>query len=368
MRKLGLVLFVLCCLALTISAFAQDDMMDMPLATGLNNPRHISFGPDGTLYIAEAGIGGDMAAPSPIGGSDVLIGQTAQVTAVSPDGEQSVFIGNLTSSFADFAYEGVTAVLVDETSAWVVTGIGPKAADLPEGYSPMMSVLQYSLEGGMEMMGAVDLAAWEAENNPDGTDDLASNPQDIAVGPDGTVYIVDASGNSLLSWTEADSLQLVASWEVDPTFETPAPVPTSVEVAPDGAIYVSFLTGFPFPAGGARIEKWVDGALAETYEGLTMVTDVAIGQDGNVYAVQFSTGLGEQGFNPMSGSVVMVSMDGITPVAEGLNFPYGIAQDAEGNWVVSVNSSFAEPGSGMVLYVHEGMMMPGMEPAATPES
>ncbi len=99
-----------------------------------------------------------------------------------------------------------------------------------------------------------------------------------------------------------------------------------------------------------------------------MVTDVAVGQDGNVYAVQFASGLGETGFTPLSGSVVMVSADGITPVAEGLNFPYGIAQNADGEWAVTVNSAFGEAGSGMVLWVEEGMTMPGAEPVATPES
>ncbi|MFN8374949.1 MAG: ScyD/ScyE family protein [Anaerolineae bacterium] len=365
-RKLGMILLVMCCLALTISVMAQDDM-SAPLATGLNGPRHVAFGPDGTLYIAEAGTGGDNQVPGMVGGT-VQVGSTAQVSAVSADGEQSVLLPEMTSAFADFATEGVSSVLVDDEYAWVVmAGLGPAPADVPEGLPPTASVLQISL-ASMEIENVIDVYGFEQANNPDGTEDLASNPQDIAVGPDGTLYIVDASANSLLSWTEADGLQLVAAWAVDETGENPAPVPTSVAVDADGAIYVGFLTGFPFPTGGARIEKWVDGALAETYEGLTMVTDVAIGQDGNLYAVQFASGLGEQGFNPLSGSVVMVSDEGITPVVEGLNFPYGIAQDADGNWVVSVNSAFAEAGSGMVLYVVEGMTMPGAEPAATPES
>ena len=33
------------------------------LATGLTNPRHIGFEPDGLLYVAEAGTGGDMLPP-----------------------------------------------------------------------------------------------------------------------------------------------------------------------------------------------------------------------------------------------------------------------------------------------------------------
>ena len=33
-----------------------------PFASGLTNPRHVRFGPDGLLYVAEAGIGGDQPA------------------------------------------------------------------------------------------------------------------------------------------------------------------------------------------------------------------------------------------------------------------------------------------------------------------
>jgi DNA-binding beta-propeller fold protein YncE len=365
LRRIGLLIFVLGCLWLSVMVFAQDDA---PVASGLNYPRHLSYGADGTLYIGESGTGGDIEAPSPAGGGTIMVGRTAQVTAISTDGTQTVFIPEITSAIVDFGAMGVTDILVGEESAWVLIGQGPTPEDMPEGLGPMNALVQFDL-ATMEMVNSVDLFAFEQENNPDGTDDLASNPQDFAVAPDGTVYIVDASGNSLLSWTEADGLQLVTAWTGDDT--NAPPVPTTVAVDADGAVYVGFLTSFPFPAGGSRIEKWVDGALAETYEGLTLVTDVVIGQDGNIYAVQFASELGEQGFVPNSGSVVMVSADGVTVIAEGLNFPYGVAQSPDGNWVVSVNSAFVEPGTGMVLNVHEGMTMPvatpEIEPASTPE-
>src|SRR5688572_3069977 len=65
------------------------------IASGLNNPRHITFAADGTLYIAEAGTGGDVDAEGPFG--PVKAGETAQISAVSPDGEQSVPLPGLIS-------------------------------------------------------------------------------------------------------------------------------------------------------------------------------------------------------------------------------------------------------------------------------
>jgi hypothetical protein len=47
--------------------------------------------------------------------------------------------------------------------------------------------------------------------------------------------------------------------------------------------------------------------------------------------------------------VVTVSDDGIETVAEGLNYPYGIARSPDGVLVVTVNSAFSDPDSGMVV-------------------
>src|SRR5690348_14103362 len=44
-------------------ASASDDPGAV-VAQGLDNPRQLSFGPDGTLYVAESGTGGDQACQS----------------------------------------------------------------------------------------------------------------------------------------------------------------------------------------------------------------------------------------------------------------------------------------------------------------
>ncbi|MBK8022297.1 MAG: hypothetical protein IPK19_12915 [Chloroflexi bacterium] len=49
---------------MTGAAVAQDEDV---VATGLNNPRNVFLTADGTLYIAEAGAGGDSGSPGPFG-------------------------------------------------------------------------------------------------------------------------------------------------------------------------------------------------------------------------------------------------------------------------------------------------------------
>ncbi len=362
LRRMTLAVLMLCAVGMAIGVQAQE----APVATVLNNPRHLRFGDDGTLYIAEAGFGGDQAVPSPAGGGESRFGLTARVsTTTVPDGEQGVLIDGLLSNADAFgASEGVADVLVTADSAWLVLGQGPTPENIPaDAGGVMTAVIQVDL-ATLETVKVLDLYTFELENNPDGGE-IASNPQEIALLDDGTLLIVDASANALLSWTEADGLAVVAVWEVDSTGATPQPVPSSLAVGPDGSIYVGFLSGFPFAEGSAKIERWLDGELVETFAGLTMVTDVAVGQDGNLYAVQFAGGFGDTGYIPDSGSVVQVSADGITPIMTGLNFPYGIAQHADGDWYVTINSAFTGEGTGAVVKVVEGAVP---APVETPEA
>lgn len=347
MRKALLALLVtLIGLSLSAVAFAQDD----PVASGLNNPRHLFFGSDGTLYIAEAGQGGDQVVQGPFG--EVLAGLTARLSAVSPDGEQSIGVSGLVSMDAGFGQiEGLMSSYVTDSSIWLVLGMGTQEP-LVEGAN-VEAVVELDRET-QEVLQVIDLRAFETENNPDEQQEVVSNPSDIAVAEDGTLYIPDASANALFSWTAEGGLSLFAAWV--PEAGESQSVPTSVALGADGTIYVGFLSGFPFAPGTARIEAYsTDGELVETYEGLTLVTDVLVGADGTLYAVELASGFGDTGYIAESGRVISVSVDGIEVVAEGLNYPYGLAQDADGNLYVTTNSAFVEPDSGEVIILPMGM-------------
>ena len=339
-------LLTLILLSLSAIAFAQDE----PVASGLNNPRHINFGSDGTLYIAEAGQGGDQAVQGPFG--EVLAGLTARLSAVSPEGEQSIVVSGLVSMDAGFGQiEGLMSSYVTDTSYWLVLGMGTQEP-LVEGAN-VEAVVELDRET-QEVLQVIDLRAFEASNNPDEQQEVVSNPSDIAVAEDGTLYITDASANALFSWTADDGLTLLASW-VPASGEAQA-VPTSLALGADGTIYVGFLSGFPFAPGSARIDAYSpEGELVETYEGLTLVTDILLTADGTLYAVEMASGFGDTGYIAESGRVVSVTADGVAVVAEGLNYPYGLAQDADGNLYVTVNSAFVEPDSGQVIALPVGM-------------
>jgi glucose/arabinose dehydrogenase len=316
------------------------------IASGLNNPRHLFFDSDGTLYIAEAGQGGDIEAQGPFG--PVKAGLTAQISAVAPDGTQSVVVPKLVSMDGGFGQiEGPTSLIVTDDSYWITLGMGTEEP-IADG-AVTMAVVQVDKASG-EIKQTIDMSKYEKDNNPDGSQELVSNPSDLALAADGTLYIADASGNTVLTWTAEIGLQLFASWPVNDT--DPQSVPTSLAIGPDGDIYVGFLGGFPYLPKSARIERYgVDGTLKETYPDLTLVTDILVTADGTVYAVEMANGYGDVGFNANTGRVVKVVKDDVGVVLDGLNYPYGIAQDKDGNLFVTVDSAFLSPDSGKVVPV-----------------
>lgn len=325
-------------LALLLAAFpvAAQEAGDSAPVTGLNNPRLLAYGEDGTLYIAEAGLAGDLEAEGDMG--PVMYGMSARVMQLpAGSSEAEVAVDGLVSAVGFNNYLGVNAVLPEADGWWLALGNGP----VIDG-SHTTGVLHLNAAG--EEVRFVDFAALEAELNPD-EDFVAANPIDIAVGADGTYYVLDASGNALYSMTADGEPTLFHVWD-------DLPVPSALDVGPDGSLYVGFLSAFPFPAGSARIEQWSPaGELVATYGGLTGVTDVAVSDDGTIYAVELATQFGDTGWEADAGRVVVVSEAGIAPVAEGLNFPYGVAISPDGLLAVSVNSAFVEPRMGEVIWV-----------------
>jgi hypothetical protein len=350
MRFLRLVILVTL-FGLLVGAAQAQDMDFEVVAEGLNSPRQITVAEDGSILIAEAGLGGEETGVDEFG-SNTPIGSSARVTVVSPEGEQSVLIDGLFSRGYFGGFLGAHKLLRAGGMDWLLLGEGLPMDNMPEGANAV-SALVTAADG--ELTVVADVLAAEGANNPDG-EEVVSNPTDFAVGADGEIYIVDSSANTLWVYTEADGVSVAASWALTNNVSA---VPTSVEVGADGSLYVGFLGGFPFlPAdegGTARIERWQEGELAETFTGVNLVTDFVVAEDGTIYAVQIADSFGDQGYTPDSGSVVMVTADGVEAIAEGLPYPYGIAMDANGDLLVGINSTYVAPDSGMVVRIPTGM-------------
>lgn len=332
MRALPIALVLLLALAAG-SAGAQA-----PVATGLDNPRGLAFGPDGTLYIAEAGRGGTAPCYVTGDGAENCVGPTGAVTEVRR-GVQRRLVSGLPSA-AEAGGGGATGPhdvsLLGNGNIVVSLGLGADPALAAPG-GPLAGTGLGSLIRLMGRSGkwksVADIGAYEASANPDGGAH-DTNPYGVLATSRGT-YVADAGGNSLLRVSSSGRISTVA---VFPDRLAPAPpflglppgaqipaqaVPTAVAEGPDGALYVSQLTGFPFPVGGSTI--WRIGAAGPTayLTGFTNVVDLAFGSDGSLYVVELaSAGL----LAGLDGTVIRVSPSGErSPVATGLFAPGGIA-------------------------------------------
>jgi hypothetical protein len=320
------------------SAIASDG--PQVIATGLNNPRQLSFSPGGTLYVAESGIFGTQnCQESPLGTS--CLGLSGSVAKIGTSGQVTRVVTGLPSAGTATEVVGLSdLVFTGNHSFALIIGLGG-SPDFRAGFGPdgallgtlVTGDLRTLSDGSAEVTEIADLAAYEATANPDGAD-VDSNPVGLARWGNGYV-VADAGGNAVNSTRKGGST--IAVLPPVPTTQ-PGPfggfppigfpadaVPTDVVQGPDGAWYISHLVGFPFEAGSSTIWRVVNGSAPQPWAtGLTNVTSLAFADDGSLYAVQISdTGL----LAGPIGSLVKVvpGASHHATVAGGLFAPYGVA-------------------------------------------
>jgi hypothetical protein len=319
--------------------------------SGLDNPRGLAFGPEGALYVAEAGRGG----PGPcvfLRGGLQCYGPTGAVSRLWR-GEQERIATGLPSYGSAASTTGPHDIsLLGRGAAYVTIGLGLEGlprSDFAVG-DQFGSLVHLSASGHWKPI--ADIAAYEFDVNPaGGLED--SNPYGLLAEP-GSRVVAEAGGNALLSVGANGSISTLAVFaaRANPTPIGPPfvdSVPTAVAVGPDGAYYVSELTGFPFPPGFANIYRVVPGqAPTVAWSGFTMVIDIAFGPDGSLYVLEHSAG-GPM-FFATPGRLLKVAPDGTTTtVIAGLVRPGSVAVGPDGALYVSNRSTSI--GTGEVLRI-----------------
>ena len=349
-------------LALTaFSSMAQadgrDDKPSYPVegtvvASGLHSPRHLTVARNGDIYVAESGTGGTDCIIIPPEDPDaeeleVCAGDTGAITRISRKGGQKQVVTGLPSvSGGEDEFTGPSDVSIKGNQLMVTIGLGgpPAARDMlvaehGDFYAGLATVQSVKMNGHKtRVKTAADLAGYEAKYNPHPAA-LDTNPN--AISADGKDWLLaDAGGNDLLRLDKKGKLRLLAVLPdgmaaAPPFLGLPPgsmmpfePVPTAIERGPDGAVYVSQLTGFPFPVGGSSIWRISRSGVPKMWAtGLTNVTDLTFDDDGNLYAVQIANqGLLSE-VSVADGSLIRVRKghDRHKVIATGLFAPYGVA-------------------------------------------
>jgi hypothetical protein len=204
MKRRVVLIFSVLAAGVAFAAAAGADQSVTVVMSGLDNPRGLAFGPQGALYVAEAGRGdigeGDGPCVQP-GAVQVCHGATGAVSRLWRGKQERVATGLPSYATAAGRATGPHDVaMLGVGSAHVTIGLEASpvlrdqlSADQPEwgGFGRLVHV---SASG--EWRFVADIGAYEEQANPDPRI-IDSNPFGLLALP-GRHVVADAGGNSLL--------------------------------------------------------------------------------------------------------------------------------------------------------------------------
>lgn len=243
------------------------------VATGLNGPSEIQFGPAGKLYIANR--------------------DNAVVVKSAANGGHGHVV---------FNHVGDSGVVpIDGTTTYILNGEGGKSGDkLFRGnpstgkFSPVANLLKF-----------------EKAHNPDGQKQCVGKNCDsisnsyFALKTTHNILVADAGANDIVAYNLSsgslhtyhvfanirDTKRCKNARNNDPKHPGCDPVPTGMALGPNGTLFVSLL-GAESPHAARVVELNLQtGALMNTYRHMSSVDGVAVSPTGVIYASELEAGL-----------------------------------------------------------------------------
>ena len=314
----------------TGSASPPNVTIDVVMS-GLDNPRGLTLGRHGALYVAEAGRGGSGPCRV-VRGQNQCYGPSGAVSRLD-EGVQERIVTGLDSYAPQPSGAGATGphdVSLRSRRIYVSIGLGgPDAQAIRAFFDHDFGWLIRADEDGGSAERVADAAGYEFAANPD-RGALDSNPYGLLAGG-GARIVVDAGGNSLVRVPGSGNISTIAVFPSRAQGRVTDAVPNSVATGRDGAYYVGELTGAPFFAGIARVYRVRPGHAPEVFlDGFTAIIDLAFGCDQRtLYVLQHATGPGLSG----PGALIRVAHNGArTTVASAeLSAPTSVAVSCGGD-------------------------------------
>ncbi len=283
------------------------------IANGLTNPRGLTWAPDGSLYLAQAGSGGSTR----VGSTQFYGGETSSIVAVADGCTTPVAEGFPSTYWQQRKWVwGVMDIAFLDGELYALHSGGEQGWHFPETPNGI-----YRVKDDGTWVLVADLASWFKTNFPKNPpDDFDRNGSlfDMEAG-DGRLWVTESNGGRLLTVTPDGAITLVADLSAQER------TPTGLALDGKGGAYIGYLTVISYQNGTSKVVH-VDakGVVSDQWTGLTAVNDVVLGPDGTLYAVEMGTGNPEESpfINPDSGQIVhQTGPDSSETVATDIPYP-----------------------------------------------
>lgn len=312
------------------------------VASGLNNPRGMSFGPDGNLYVLESGRGTPSDDPNVATAPDVVFipglvsergGYTGSITKIDLNsregGQERIFTG--LASFREYnPVTGQDRIISIGPNGFTITpdgtvyvasggGLAPETAASVAPFSDLVRGL-VRVDGLFDANPAdakitpvFDSVAYGAANSPDGATTLfntQSNLNDVVYGPGGRLYAVDAARNVMYGLgTDGTAVESATVIQKRPPVLKPpqygAVVTLGGNPSADYAVEISSRTyknanglpdtpgraATPVPAGGSTTSSLPSGLFTSDVMPPVVPTSAVVGGMGDTTGTASSTSI-----------------------------------------------------------------------------
>ena len=328
----------------------KDTAIVTTFVTGLNAPRGLKFGPDGYLYVGEAGLGGDNSTQGqcdqvipPVG--PYLGGYTARILKINSSGIVTVVVDSLPSAQNAVGDRiGVNDIAFMNNNLYALLmggGCSHGHSDYPASLIKVNANKTWSI--------VADLSNYQA-NNP------VAHPEEDDFEPDGSWYsLITVDGNFFaMEANHGELVKITLNGDVSRILDFSAIyghiVPTVV--AFHNNFYVGNLNTFPVVSGSSNIYKVTKDGWPQIWaSGFSTILGVVFDKNSNLYVLEATTADGPP--TPNTGKIIKIFPTGKKEIlVDNLTFATGITIGPDDVLYVS-NKGFGPPipGYGEILRI-----------------